>query len=364
MTDEPTTDDLFQDLLPPPEKEKQRPPAEPVPRYPAYAAVAVNDPVESTYDYGIPQALLDQVAVGTLVEVPFGGRRTRGCVINLRKKPAAGVAAARIKPIGRIVSPQFQVDASLIELSRWISDYYLSPLGETIGCVSFIGYNDIAARTDVRYRLATPFDSTDLKPTARHRAVMDYLGSVDHAASAFELRDKAGASPAVLKTMLKKGMLEMVLVDNWRLDEYGVPPQRDAALKLNEAQALAFRSIMEAAESRESRTFLVHGITGSGKTEVYLQLISRAVAEGGTAIVLVPEISLTPQAVDRFRARFGDMVGVYHSRMTLGQKFDLWRRVRSGECRIMVGARSGLFTPFKNLLQSKLCLSLQLLLAL
>jgi primosomal protein N' (replication factor Y) (superfamily II helicase) len=102
-------------------------------------------------------------------------------------------------------------------------------------------------------------------------------------------------------------------------------------------------------DAREARTFLLHGVTSSGKTEVYLQAIEKAVREGGCAIVLVPEISLTPQTVARFRSRFAEMVGVYHSRLTLGQKYDLWRRVRSGECRIMVGARSAIFTPFENL---------------
>ncbi len=352
-------EDLFGQPPPAPKGRRRKDTPPPAPAYSRYARVALNQPVFSLYDYGIPDALGGEIGSGSIVEVPLSGRITKGMVVSVRDAPPDNVAPNRIKAVSRRLSPGYALEPNLVELGRWISDYYLSPPGETLGCLSFVGFHDVRAKTTPLLRMTpealTPPadpdpDSGRRKPTPQHGRVVAHFASSGNAwISPDRLRALANVSDAVLRRLLKAGILESGAQEQDRPDDYGAPPGRDNPIVLNPTQRAVLASITESMDRREAKTFLIHGVTGSGKTEVYLQAIQKGLDEGGTAIVLVPEISLTPQTVDRFRSRFGDTVGVYHSKLTPGQKFDLWRRVRSGACRIMVGARSALFTPFPDL---------------
>lgn len=328
---------------------EHQPPPKPQAKYPLYASVAVNEPVDALFEYGVPGRLAGELRPGSLVQVPFGGRRrTHGCVVELSEHPGGEVDDAKIRAIDQHIVPEFYVDAKLVALGRWISDYYLSPQGETLGCVSFIGYNPVGQKGALYYRVAKASDDdSEVKITERQARVLDYLRAApDGSASAVALRAGANATPAVLKTMLRRDLIEAHYVRHARPDDYGPLPPRDTPLELTHMQQNALDTISSALIAGEPATFLLHGVTGSGKTEIYLQLIAQVLEAGGQTIVLVPEISLTPQAVARFRSRFGETVGVYHSRLTLPQKFDFWRRIKSGDCRVMIGARSAVFTPF------------------
>lgn len=125
--------------------------------------------------------------------------------------------------------------------------------------------------------------------------------------------------------------------------------QKTVPLELNEEQAAAVAQITACADNQEAQTFLLEGITGSGKTEVYLQAIAQLLKQGKTAIMLVPEIALTPQMVERFKSRLGDAVAVLHSGLSQGEKYDEWRKIERGEAQVVVGARSAIFAPLKNI---------------
>jgi primosomal protein N' (replication factor Y) (superfamily II helicase) len=370
------SDDLLGGIMPPDGGKRSRKAAKPgrQPRsspaaYPSYATIAVNEPVPGLFDYGVPADNAFDLAPGAIVEVPFAGRVTRGCVVRVSDSPPQGLNPRRIKGIARRIATDYAVDANLVELGLWIADYYHASPGETLACVSFIGFNEARAHTVRHYRLASDWeqraglaaagdDTTDGQMgggkrrglTAKQTAVVRCLGAADNQPTTpDDIAAGAGAGSAVLRGMADRGILEAVDVAQERGDDYGPAPQRDIPLQLNPAQQAALAELSRALDAREPTTFVLHGVTGSGKTEVYLQAIRKTLNDGGCAIVLVPEISLTPQAVDRFRSRFGGIVGVYHSKLTMGQKFDLWRRVRDGSCRIMVGARSAIFTPFPDL---------------
>lgn len=373
------TSDFFSDLLPAENDSTCSLPTGH--RYALYACVAVNEPVVSLYTYGVSKALAPQLKAGSLVEARFGGHKTKGCVVALEVSPSAGINPAAIRPIGRILSPDYALPRDLIDLGCWLSDYYMAPVGETLGCVSFIGFNDVREKSLTSLRLAPDWqeraakldtsaraqeqsesssDNAESPPpgkpkrprqlTARQRAVIDvFIASGARHLSATQIKQGTGAGAAVINKLRALGLLETARVERFRDDEYGAPASPDTPIPLNPDQQNALNRIADAMRAGRHSAFLLHGVTSSGKTEVYLQAIASALAAGGQAVVLVPEITLTPQMVARFRSRFGDAAGVYHSKMSLGQKYDLWRRIRGGSCRILIGARSAVFAPFNDL---------------
>lgn len=160
---------------------------------------------------------------------------------------------------------------------------------------------------------------------------------------------KAGVSPDALRALVRKGLLRERVVEESRDPFAGRDFGSSLAKTLTGEQRAALEDIRARLTRREPGTILLHGVTGSGKTEVYLQAISEVLAEGGQALVIVPEISLTPQMIERFKSRFGDQVAVLHSRLGEGERYDEWRRIRSGRVSIAVGARSAVFAPFERL---------------
>jgi primosomal protein N' (replication factor Y) len=314
-----------------------------------YAYVAVDEPLDQAYLYRVPDDMRPEVAVGKLVQVPLGPQRTAGCIVDLSNS-CGNLAPARIKNITRILTPSFALEGELIAIAQWMSEYYLAPLGQTLCCVSFIGFNDVTSLTQRAVRLAAGVPVTGRLTAGQQRAI-EFL---EHAAAPVpikELIEKAGVSAAVIDNLVRKGVLERSDLPLERQDDYEfpAPAEFDSPLPLTPHQAVCLEPIIEALSHNQPQTFLLHGVTGSGKTEIYLQAIAKAIGAGGSAIVLVPEIALTPQTVDRFRRRFGESAGVYHSRLTVGQKFDLWQRIRRGDCRILIGARSAVFAPLPNL---------------
>ncbi|MCX7015842.1 MAG: primosomal protein N' [Candidatus Sumerlaeota bacterium] len=321
-----------------------------------YARVALDLPIEQAYQYVVPPALREQAKLGSIVQVPVKQRTCQGCVIAFEERPVAPV----VRPIEAILSPPFALTAELIELGRWMAEYYMAPLGETLRTISFLGFSDVNERKERLICLREPdywlLHPGDVGPdgkrvTPQQRAVIEALLARGNEPTAPAiLRIDAEVTEAVLAGMVKREILERLEVAAGEDDDYGMAPlERDAQPALTPAQSDAFKAILAPLHAREFRSFLLHGVTGSGKTEIYLRVIEEALRLGRQAVVLAPEIALTPQTVDRFRARFGDIVGVYHSRQTLRQKFDLWRKIHNGDVKIVVGARSALFSPFAAL---------------
>ncbi|MFW6287099.1 MAG: DEAD/DEAH box helicase, partial [Candidatus Sumerlaeota bacterium] len=324
-----------------------------------YADVAVNLPVHQTYTYKIPAGLAPHVVPGCMVRVPVRRRSVEGVVVRLTDQTDA--PKNRLKPLEKVLTPEYCVSADLMALGRWMSEYYMAGRGEALASIAFFGLSDEKPRREQRYRLAR-FDHgatdgelaeallDDTLTEAQREVVRCLVEELNSAMTQAELCRRSGRSASVVKTLEDKDILTSETYEQEREDQYS--QGREALAKrhtLTDEQQAAFDKICAAIDAPRFESFLIYGITGSGKTEVYLQAIDRVLAKKKQAIVLVPEISLTPQAVERFRSRFGDSVGVYHSHLTRGQKYDLWRRIDSGEINVLIGARSAVFAPFPRL---------------
>ncbi|HEY3314012.1 MAG TPA: primosomal protein N' [Bacillota bacterium] len=188
-----------------------------------------------------------------------------------------------------------------------------------------------------------------LRRAPKQARVLKTLADRGLPSSAAEIKTMAGVGPAVLASLVAKGLLRVERCERRRGPEVAWTDQAAASVVPTQAQGTVIKSIAEAIRNRRSERFLLHGVTGSGKTEVYLRAVEAALAGGRSAIYLVPEIALTPQAVVGFRARFGDDVAVLHSRLSNGERYDEWRRIYGGKVRVAVGARSAVFAPFREL---------------
>ena len=351
-----------------------------------FASVILDIPtqaLDAPYTYAVPEAPAEaggyDVEVGCAVLVPFGHRQAVGFVVGLQELPdgeaPAGIDAAKVKPVVRAVSPAY-FDEEGAACAQWLSERYLAPLSSCVRLFTPPGGVPRMVRAQAGcWRLEEPavgeVDDRWVLPGAafdgfepRKNAVKQ--ASIVEALQAGELRvaelaAEFGAVSSTLKALEKQGVVRIERRRRMR----GMPPGSPGVPEgpgtsgtsgftpspkppLTAGQASALAAIDAARERGAGEVVLVDGVTGSGKTEVYLQAIEAALAAGRTACVLVPEISLTPQTVGRFRGRFGDTVAVMHSRMGAGERYDQWDFIRSGAARVVVGARSALFTPLAN----------------
>ena len=317
--------------------------------------VAVTLPLEETFTYRDPRSG-PRLALGTEVIVPFGSRQVTGFVVGHPES-----AAGPVRDITDVVGEGPAIDESILELCRWAAGYYLAPLGEVLRSALPRGERAIASRrirlTEAGRRLVDleadgRTHMAGLTLDANDRALLARLRAA-RTLSPTALARTAGAS-ARMAHLLERGLVEIVdQVAGPSKSRRKAKARRDAVSSveppvLNPHQQAAFDALA-AALGKGYGGYLLHGITGSGKTEVYLRLIAEARAQGKGALVLVPEIALTPQLAARFRARFGDDVAVLHSALPPAERLAAWRRLRSGEVGIAVGARSAVFAPVRAL---------------
>ncbi|MBI1785184.1 primosomal protein N', partial [Candidatus Sumerlaeota bacterium] len=322
-----------------------------------FAEVALDRPLDHNLTYSIPEALAEQLRVGSLVEVPLRSQTARGVVNAINTE--AGFRGA-VKSVARLLTPEYSINPEVMHLGRWMAGYYRCALGEALAAISFVGLNDVHALMKSHLALSHPDHwlavSREAGPEGKKvtpkqaQVIHTLLARGNDPLSGVELREEAGVSESVIQTMLERKWLVRVQEPVEREDDYPAETRHEFSLpSLTPAQTAAVETILKSVHDGRHQTFLLHGVTGSGKTEVYLRVISDALRLGKTAIVLVPEIALTPQTVGNFRSRLGPQVGVYHSRLTLGQKFDLWKKIAAGEVRVLIGARSAVFAPMPNL---------------
>ena len=306
--------------------------------------------LDREFDYRIPRALAARVRPGVRVMVPFGNGGSRpGYVVGLKEKSRF----PDLKEIESVAGGREQIPASLLRLSQWISEYYCCPIEAAVRAMlpAAVRGGKVKHREEQFACLADKGDRTGealAKLTKKQRHVLETLtrlGSVP----ATELREAAEVGPTVVKKLVETGWitLENRIVGRDPFAEDIILPTQPLALTRHQTEALAI--IIGGVEAGKGETVLLHGVTGSGKTEVYLQAIAHCLAKGKEAIVLVPEIALTPQTCQRFRARFGQEVSVLHSGLSDGERFDEWTKINEGRTRIVVGARSALFAPFRQL---------------
>jgi len=329
------------------------PPAPDGPRL--YARVAVALPVDRAFHYRVPPALLAEVAVGSRVRVRVGGRPVCGTVVALD----AVADVARVLDVEGSFPSEARVTPELIELCRFVADRYGASLGETLESalpppvrhgrgvrqVTLVALPP-ALREPARAKLEV--DALLAKHEKQAR-LLRLLAEAGGAVKEIDLLRRAQVGKSPLASLVRRGLATLARVDDPGDPAFlAPPPPRVAPPRATPEQQAAVRAIELALESRAHRGFLLFGITGSGKTEVYLRALEEALARGRRGIVLVPEISLTPQTVARFRGRF-DRVAVLHSALAERDRLREWRRIAAGEVDVVVGARSALFAPLPDL---------------
>lgn len=316
--------------------------------------VALPVPVFATFTYALDPALDRAPARGSRVVVPFRRRTMMGIVTRAdAPQPARG----RIKRVLDVPDAEPVLDAPLMALCEWIADYYVTPLGivmRTVLPAALTGavrpHPHVRTQRVVRLREDIPSLLQRERAFARapqQRALFELLESLGGRSTVEHLMEQLACSPSVLRALERRALVtiehETVARDPFAARARPAP----ARIVPTEAQRDAIERV---AAGRAGEVFLLHGVTGSGKTLVYIELLREVVERRGRgAIVLVPEIALTPQTVDRFRGVFGDTVAVLHSALSDGERYDAWVALRRGDKRIAVGARSALFAPVADL---------------
>ncbi len=300
--------------------------------------------LDRLFSYAIPDELTLQV--GQRVLVPFGPRKLEGYVLGFRDR--VEMDPAKVRSVIRAIEPYAAILPELIELARWMKGRYHITLSEALRqMIPAQRRGERVREKTVRMaRLMIAEDEVDAAIAQRNRAPKQQ--EIIRRLRTGPLPTSALGSSAALNQLEKQSIVAYEEAETLRTPYKAIDARRMTDPVLTEAQQTAVNAIICALDSGGSR-FLLHGVTGSGKTEVYIGAIRHALSLGKTAIVLVPEIALTPQMVDWFRARFGGDAAVLHSRLSPGERYDEWRRLRLGDARVAIGARSCVFAPLENL---------------
>jgi len=313
------------------------------------ARVIVDLALDREFDYLIPEALRSTIVIGSRVEVPFGNAWQRGFVIAFVESSLF----AELKEIKQLIGDGSYLADDVIKLARWISEYYASPFELAIRTVlpAPVRKNNAAFRKQKMLEITeagTLMLAHESVKSPKQAAVLKWL-SENGPTPQRVLLTSCVVTPAVIKALQDKGCI--VSGEGTRIrdpfSDHEVLPTKPLVLMPQQQDALT--ACCKAIDDKKSSVIVLNGVTGSGKTEVYLQAIAHALIDGKGSIVLVPEIALTPQTVDRFRSRFGEVVAVLHSDLSDGERHDEWHRIRKGDAKIVVGARSALFAPITSL---------------
>ena len=428
-----------------------------------FAEVAVPVHVRQTFTYNLPGDLASRASVGARVTVPFGKKTLTGFIVALHEQPAGEIAEPDIKDVEELIDEAPIIGPEILDLTRWVSDYYFAPWGECIRAALPAGAAAISERvltiTDAGRAELTHLDrssskrlalevfshsdtvtarelerqfskpraaamvkqldragliqisqrvgETRMKPKLQNAVRLTELGlagdggetrkpghpkieaskSPEQAKEASgkaarrrrgtppsektlseqqqrviallssngkpiafsDLLDAADVSSSVVRTLEKRGLVEVFAREVRRDPLAHIGRQPIEAIELNSEQQTGLDQIVSQLDTRKYSTFLLHGVTGSGKTEIYLRAMREAVARGLGALMLVPEISLTPVLSRRLRSNFGDAVAILHSSLSEGERTDEWRRIKQGDARVVIGTRSAVFAPIENL---------------
>lgn len=317
-----------------------------------YAEIIVDIAVEAVdrvFTYAIPEGM--QLQPGMRVEVPFGRMKKEGFVIRLKETP--DYDPEKIKCVLSAPDTYPVLLPQLMALAEEIREKYHCPLCEAIRLMlpAQMRGNRVKIKTEEQVRLIISQDLVDeaiAKETrSKKRKLILTLLSDGAMHPLEELRAMVKDVRPALNYLQEKEIIEIVSVETMRSPYTGrveEAPERQLTPEQDEALCEMLPAL-----NRPQKPFLLHGVTGSGKTEVYIRLVKEVVRQGKGAIILVPEIVLTPQMIQWFKSRFGDTMAVLHSRLSAGERFDEWRRIRFGNARIVIGARSAIFAPVENL---------------
>ena len=312
-----------------------------------------HEKVDRTFDYRIPPQLEDRISVGVLVKIPFGKGNSlrKGYVVGITDH--ADYDADKIKEIDSIVEGSVSAESQLIMLAWWLKEQYGSTMNQALKTVLPVKQK-VKPKEKKVLRLLIPEEQleavmAEAEKKSYKARVRLFKALKDNPLIPYEVASgQMNLSAATLKPVIEKGYVALESEEIFR------NPVKDAgsrvkAVDLNGEQQAVADAFCEDYEAGKRETYLIHGITGSGKTEVYMEMISRVISEGKQVIVLIPEIALTYQTVMRFYGRFGNRVSIINSRLSAGERYDQFERARGGDIDIMIGPRSALFTPFSRL---------------
>ena len=317
---------------------------------PLAASVIIDGPSELVFDYAIPDHL--KILPGCRVRIPLRNRDATGTVLRVQEAPQSEFD---LRYLTGLVDPEPLITPALLKLAEWITSYYGTPLEQVIR--SIIPASIRGDKTSAKIRKAailakkpTEIELAKLaKRAKRQHQIITLLSIADKPIPITELGGASTSSS--IKTLAAKGWVKVINLEVRRDPDANETFLPTDPLTLNEEQDEAYQTISKSLHSEKPKPILLHGITGSGKTEVYLQATRTALKLGKNVIILVPEISLAPQTVQRFKARFHDLtdqIAILHSNLSQGERFDEWHRIRAGKARIVIGARSAIFAPVKD----------------
>ncbi len=312
--------------------------------------------LDKTYQYRIPERLAEKAVIGALVTIPFGASERKGYIVGLSEEPK--IEEERIKPIRRVEEKGEVIESQMIELAYFIRENFGATMNAALHTV-------LPVKKQVRQvvkKTVVLTENSDVardalseavrkKHVAKERLLKELLQ--ERALAWNIVTEKLAVSAATIQSLEKAGVVKVREETDYRNPMEHMLPAEAAGkaepLHLNESQQLIHDTVLRDWESGERKTYLIHGVTGSGKTEVYLSVIEEFVKRGRQVIMLIPEIALTYQTVLRFYHRFGERVSILNSRMSAGERYDQSLRAKRGEIDIMIGPRSALFTPFERL---------------
>jgi len=321
-----------------------------------YADIIVDishENLDKTYQYAIPEEIVDQAVIGALVMVPFGkgNRLIKGYIVNLSDEPKWKIDL--IKPIHQIVNDSLVIESQLIHLAYWMKETFGATMNDALKTVIPVK-KTVKSKEKKTIRLAVSLEQAEeylqvfkkKNNRGRVRLLEEIIGqqTIDYEIAVNKLNIGRTTIQDLEKMKIITTDIELLYrnpINNTLIDK--------EHLKLTEQQQSIVDSINEEYKQGIRTTYLIHGVTGSGKTEVYMEIISDVIEQGKKVIMLIPEIALTYQTVMRFYKRFGNRISIMNSRLSQGERYDQYLRAKNGDIDIMIGPRSALFTPFENL---------------
>ncbi len=308
-----------------------------------------------TFDYNIPKELEELILVGSKVLVPFGNgeKLTEAFVVGIKE-----TSAYEIKPITKL---EENLTDKQIALAKWMAKRYFCNVSDCIKLMLTPGtrnkkkekriqdktINAVYLKKDIE-EIQMEIETGTIK-SEKQKRVLNFIKN-NEGTTIPEIEMLTDCGRGIVNTLVKNGYLEIIEKKVERNPLLGRECEKTNKLNLTEEQEKAYKRVEESIDKNQYQQFLLYGVTGSGKTEVYLQLIEKVLGIGKNAIVLVPEISLTPQMLDRFISRFGkENIAILHSKLSIGERHDEWERIREKKARIVIGARSAIFAPMENI---------------
>ncbi len=330
-------------------------------RLPAYVEAVLPVPLRRSFTYRIPEEMRGSIELGARLKVPFGKRSMTGYAVELHADLPADIEfdESKIKNIIEVSDDEPLITPEILKLTKWTAEYYASFWGEMLKASLPAGINTEKVRPKRRkaVRLLRRFDEPvggDIGPgkslSIPQKRIIELLEANGGEMLFTDVLEKADVGASPINTLAKRGVVEIYIEDVLRdpLAGEAFPDRKE--LTLTAEQQAALDQITGAiSDTGKFKAFLLHGVTGSGKTEVYIRAMKFALDTGLSAMMLVPEIALTPVFSRRLRAVFGSDVAILHSNLSQGERFDEWRRIRRGDARIAIGTRSAVFAPLENI---------------